>query len=66
MFVLRLSARPLAIVAVAAVLAVASPTFAQLLPAALSPDAYARLGIAYAHRPGVVGRVLRHLRERLI
>jgi len=34
--------------------------------APLSPDAYARLGIAYAHRPGVVGRVLRHLRERLI
>jgi len=32
----------------------------------LSPDAYARLAIAHAHRLGVVDRALRHLRERLI
>src|SRR5262249_28057463 len=31
----------------------------------LSPDA-PRLAIAHAHRPGVVDRALRHLRERLI
>ena len=32
----------------------------------LSRDVYARLRAVHAHRPGVVGRALRHLRERLI
>lgn len=32
----------------------------------LSADAYARLSAIYAHRPGVVTRARRHVRERLI
>lgn len=45
---------------------VASVNVSLTTRAPLSPDVYARLRAVRAHRSDIVGRALRHLRERLI